>query len=503
MVCQPEISPENRPNPQGNAVLEKLSGPMSETICSNGDSASANGREPAPRWRLAAFSALLALTIGLVAFVEVNTWRQLERLRKDFAEANLESFYLGVYLRETVLRMDGALFRFELSEDAAERESFQRDAEAMTQRIKKTRALLTTATERELIEEISRAGERYIAESEPLLERGLRGIRKDTAAKLRDELAAKSAPLIALADKLVQAQNVALNRFFNSSGAALGTLQTMLVVSLILFAALVGSAAALMFRAFVAPLRVKLSQREALLARQEKLASLGVLAAGVAHEIRNPLTAIKFRLFSLKQALPEGFGENEDVEVINSEINRLERIVKDFLQFARPSQPEAKMVPIESIVTEVRDLLRTVLDQKSIELKLEADDATLVRADRQQIQQVLINLVQNAAESIGQNGTITLRVRREGASPSAPDQSMVTIDIADTGKGIPPEVEKRIFDPFFSTKEGGTGLGLSIASRIIEKHGGFIHYSTEPNRGTTFSLVLPRVTNDESANPAH
>jgi signal transduction histidine kinase len=481
MVCQPEISPENRPNPQGNAVLEKLSGPMSETICSNGDSTSANGHEPAPRWRLAAFSALLALTIGLVAFVEVNTWRQLERLRKDFAEANLESFYLGVYLRETVLRMDGALFRFELSENAAERESFLRDAEAMTQRIKKTRALLTTATERELIEEISRAGERY----------------------MRDELAAKSAPLIALADKLVQAQNVALNRFFDSSGAALGTLQTMLVVSLILFAALVASAAALMFRAFVAPLRVKLSQREALLARQEKLASLGVLAAGVAHEIRNPLTAIKFRLFSLKQALPEGFGENEDVEVINSEINRLERIVKDFLQFARPSQPEAKLVPIESIVTEVRDLLRTVLNQKSIELKLEADDATLVRADRQQIQQVLINLVQNAAESIGQNGTITLRVRREGASPSAPDQSMVTIDIADTGKGIPPEVEKRIFDPFFSTKEGGTGLGLAIASRIIEKHGGFIHYSTEPNRGTTFSLVLPRVTNDESANPAH
>lgn len=503
MVCQPETVPENRPDSQGNAVLENSSGPMTETICSNGDSASASGRESSPRWRLAAFVALLALTIGLVAFVEVNTWRQLERLRKDFAEANLDSFYLGVFLRETVLRMDGALFRFELSEDAAERDSFHRDAEAMTQRIKKTRELLTTTTERELIEQISKAGERYITESEPLLERGLRGIRKDTAAKLRDELAAKSAPLLALADKLVQAQHVALNRFFTSSGAALGTLQTMLVVSLILFAALVGSAAALMYRAFVAPLRVKLSQREALLARQEKLASLGVLAAGVAHEIRNPLTAIKFRLFSLKQALPEDLGENEDVAVINNEINRLERIVKDFLQFARPSQPEAKLVPVESILTEVRDLLRTVLDQKSIALKLEADDATLVKVDRQQIQQVLINLVQNAAESIGQNGTITLRVRREGVSPGAPEQPMVTVDVADTGKGIPPDVEKRIFDPFFSTKEGGTGLGLSIASRIIEKHGGFIHYSTGPERGTTFSLVLPRVTNDESANSAH
>lgn len=476
---------------------------MSETICSNGDSAGASGREPGTRWRLIGFSALLALTAGLVAFVEVNTWRQLDRLRKDFKEANLESFYLGVHLRETVLRMDGALFRFELSEDATERESFQRDALALASRIKRTRSQLTTSAERDLIEEISKTCERYVAESEPLLERGLRGIRKDTAAILRDQLAAKSAPLLALADKLVQAQNVALNRFFDSSGAAIGTLQTMLVVSLVLFVALAASAAALMFRAFVAPLRVRLSQREALLARQEKLASLGVLAAGVAHEIRNPLTAIKFRLFSLKQALPENFCENEDVEVINSELNRLERIVKDFLQFARPSQPEAKLVPVESILAEVRDLLRTVLEQKFIELKLEADDATLVRADRQQIQQVLINLVQNAAESIGQNGAITLRVRREGVSPGAPEQPMVTIDVADTGRGIPPEVEKRIFDPFFSTKESGTGLGLSIASRIIEKHGGFIHYSTEPNRGTTFSVVLPRVTNDESANPAH
>jgi signal transduction histidine kinase len=316
---------------------------------------------------------------------------------------------------------------------------------------------------------------------------------------LRDQLAARSAPLLALADKLVQAQHVALNRFFTSSGAALGTMQTMLVVSLILFTALVGSAAALMYRVFVAPLRVKLSQSQAIIERQEKLASLGVLAAGVAHEIRNPLTAIKFRLFSLKKALPEGFAENEDVVVINSEINRLERIVKDFLQFARPSQPEMKPVTVEGLLQEVHDLLRPELERKSIQLKLDVGDAALVRADRQQIQQVLINLVQNAADSIGQNGAITLRSRQGDASALKPAQPVVLIEVADTGKGIPPEVEKRIFDPFYSTKEGGTGLGLSIASRIVEKHGGFIQYLTQLNEGTTFSLVLPKGTPDEQS----
>jgi signal transduction histidine kinase len=223
----------------------------------------------------------------------------------------------------------------------------------------------------------------------------------------------------------------------------------------------------------------------------------------VAHEVRNPLTAIKFRLFSLKQALPEGFTENEDVVVINSEINRLERIVKDFLQFARPSPPDMKPVTVEGLLEEVRDLLRSELEQKSIQLKLDVGEAALVRADRQQLQQVLINLVQNAADSIGNNGAITLRSRNGDASTLKSAEPAVMIEVADTGKGISPEVEKRIFDPFFSTKEGGTGLGLSIASRIVEKHGGFIQYLTQLNQGTTFSLVLPKVTSDESANPAH
>jgi signal transduction histidine kinase len=476
---------------------------MNETNCSNGDSGGASGREPETKRRLTAFALLLGLTIALVAYVEANTWRQLDRLRNDFAGASLESFYLGVHLRETVLRMNGALFRFQLSEDAEERERFESDARQLTDRIDQTRSQLTTDAERQLVGEIGRTYERYLTNSAPLLERGLRGIRKDTAAKVHDELSAKARPLLALADRLVQAQHVALNRFFASSGAALGTLQAMLVISLILFVALVGSAAALIYRAFVAPLRVQLSQSQAIIERQEKLASLGVLAAGVAHEVRNPLTAIKFRLFSLKKALPQGLAENEDVVVINSEINRLERIVKDFLQFARPSQPDMKPVTVEGLLEEVRDLLRSELEQKSIQLKLDVGEAALVRADRQQLQQVLINLVQNAADSIGNNGAITLRSRNGDASTLKSAQPAVMIEVADTGKGIPPEVERRIFDPFFSTKEGGTGLGLSIASRIVEKHGGFIQYLTQLNQGTTFSLVLPKVTSDESANPAH
>jgi signal transduction histidine kinase len=114
--------------------------------------------------------------------------------------------------------------------------------------------------------------------------------------------------------------------------------------------------------------------------------------------------------------------------------------------------------------------------------------------DRQQIQQVLINLIQNAADSIGQDGNITIRTR-EIAAPapvSGDGERAVVLEVVDTGRGIPPELEGRIFDPFFSTKEGGTGLGLSIASRIVEKHGGVIQYATQANRGTTFRLIFPK-----------
>jgi signal transduction histidine kinase len=105
--------------------------------------------------------------------------------------------------------------------------------------------------------------------------------------------------------------------------------------------------------------------------------------------------------------------------------------------------------------------------------------------------------VQNAADAIGHNGIVSLRVRLGRKTLAASDTEVVILEVADTGKGIPPEAEKRLFDPFFTTKESGTGLGLSIAARIVEKHGGALQYQTQVNHGTTFGIVLPRVENDE------
>jgi signal transduction histidine kinase len=114
----------------------------------------------------------------------------------------------------------------------------------------------------------------------------------------------------------------------------------------------------------------------------------------------------------------------------------------------------------------------------------------------------LINLVQNAAESIEGEGAITLRARTSVARLGGRSRPVVTLEVADTGKGIPPAVQKRLFDPFFTTKESGTGLGLPIAARIVENHGGALQYRTVPGRGTTFGIVLPRVEKGENEGEA-
>lgn len=131
------------------------------------------------------------------------------------------------------------------------------------------------------------------------------------------------------------------------------------------------------------------------------------------------------------------------------------------------------------------------LKKSAIELRLEPATTGWVRVDTQQIKQVLINLVQNSADSIGRDGVITLRLRS-----AAGDR--VVLEVTDNGQGIPPEVQQRLFDPFFTTKEDGTGLGLPIAARIVEKHGGELRYETEPRRGTTFRVILPQAPEHET-----
>ena len=158
----------------------------------------------------------------------------------------------------------------------------------------------------------------------------------------------------------------------------------------------------------------------------------------------------------------------------------------------------------EQILQKVHDLMKPQLQARGMKLILEPGERVWLRIDKQQIEQVLINLVHNAADSIdARGGTITLRVKQGAARLAGRSTPAVILEVADTGKGIPSDVQARLFDPFFSTKAGGTGLGLPISERIVEKHGGLIQYQTQIHRGTTFQIVLPRSANHVSKDTDH
>jgi signal transduction histidine kinase len=177
---------------------------------------------------------------------------------------------------------------------------------------------------------------------------------------------------------------------------------------------------------------------------------------------------------------------------VQREILRLERIVTEFLQFARPSEPDLTAMSSNQPLQEVQALLGPALAKDNIQLLVEDSTPLPVRVDGEQMKQVLINLVQNAAESIGRDGAITLRSRPDRKPLGLRETEVVILEVTDTGVGIAPEVEKRLFDPFFTTKPEGTGLGLSIAACIVQKHGGALQYQTQVNHGTTFGIILPR-----------
>ena len=464
---------------------------------------------PQVKVRLAGFALVVVCGTILLSWINSSIWRQLDRLQKEHAAVKSESFYLGVHLRGTVRSLNDKLLQFGISHDPTFRAEFLSESGELNDWIATIEIHLAEMAKLQLLQslEVSRQLEilrrvevtyhQYLTNALAILAVTNSARSTHSFEAVYKQVREASSSLFPLCDDLVKAQRQGFSEFLGETQGTLVNHQRLLKLSSALILGLALALAVVVYRGMIAPLRVGLSQSTSIIERQEKLASLGILASGVAHEIRNPLTAIKFRLFSLRKSVPSVV-QSEDATVIGNEINRLESIVQDFLQFARPSEPKLARIPAGRVLKDVHDLLKSQLERSAIELKLENHETVTVHADTQQMKQVLINLIQNSAENIGRNGTITLRLRRGTAELDGRTRSAAMLVVADTGKGIPPEVEKRLFDPFFTTKEEGTGLGLAISARIVEKHGGLLRYETELNHGTTFEIVLPSVAEDAS-----
>jgi signal transduction histidine kinase/putative methionine-R-sulfoxide reductase with GAF domain len=228
-----------------------------------------------------------------------------------------------------------------------------------------------------------------------------------------------------------------------------------------------------------------LKKTEAQLIRSEKLAALGQLAAGIAHEIRNPLTSINILIHSLRDKPSDDEYRQEDLRVIEEEIRRINEIVDQFLRFAKPAPPLLQEADVFSLFEETLHLLKPQIEKQRVSVQKEFQPLPPTVLDREQMKQVILNLLINALQAMPGGGGLRL------SGQVLEDHRWIQLSIQDTGVGIPPEDMNKLFDPFFSTKEGGVGLGLSIAHRIIDQHRGKIQMESTPGKGTLFTLWLP------------
>jgi PAS domain S-box-containing protein len=224
------------------------------------------------------------------------------------------------------------------------------------------------------------------------------------------------------------------------------------------------------------------------LVESEKHAAVGKLAAGVAHELNNPLTGILTFSEALLDDTPEDSPVREDLEVIMRETFRCRQIVRDLLDFSRQARPNPQVLSLVPVVKKAVQLVNKQAAFKDIDFVLELDDDASVRADFNQLQQLFLNLVINARDAMDGKGMLSVRARRNSTG------RRVVVDVSDNGCGIAPENVDKIFEPFFSTKgQRGNGLGLAAVRSIVEQHKGSISVQSTPGEGSTFSISLPAV----------
>ena len=241
-------------------------------------------------------------------------------------------------------------------------------------------------------------------------------------------------------------------------------------------------------------LAVKYRRMEDQIFRKNKLIELGTIAAGVAHEIRNPLASIRTFAQLMPDKMEDPEFKDEFSKLVLKDVDRITKVVESMLAFARPGQVSIADHSANDLVEEAILLVQPRMKGKQIELTKQFHEQAILKVDKQQILQVLINLLNNAADALPEHGKIRVATgvrAADGAAEGNGSQKYGVIEVADNGPGVPAAIRNRLFDPFFTTKKEGTGLGLSISQKIVRDHGGIITVSSVEGKGTTFQVNLP------------
>ena len=442
------------------------------------------------RLRIAGLAVLLALAVAGSTTLAIISGRSASRTIGRLADVELESAMLARQFRTAVDELHSALLRIGSDPVADSELAIDQRRQQLTRWLAERTAAEHNEREHRVLQQLAVELRSYFRKLDTVAAR----VGGYTTPLDRAEIASfddMAVRLQSLADDFDAIHDAEERQLLEASLGEVRRLRNLVLGCVVLLVVATGVLAALLYRDVVYPLRAQLVARDELLARREKLAALGTLAAGVAHEIRNPLTAIKARLYTLRRAAvsPE---TKDDVHAVAGEIDRLESIVRNVLGYARPGDPALAEVDLAAWLREFGAFVEPELKAGGVRLDIEAPAPVTARIDSSQLRQAVHNLVRNAQESFaGQPGRIVLTATREFSALGGRPCAVAVVSVADDGPGIPTGIQSRLFDPFFTTKRAGTGLGLSIVARLVEGLGGEIVFQTAPGVGTRFSIRLP------------
>ncbi len=487
--------------------------------------------------RVRIFVLLIALVLTTIGGGLVTLWHNvaMESLLISLIDKNVASYHAAEELESALLQQKGFLTYYFLDGNPEWLKEIARYNRAFEEWLGKARNTAYTEAMRETISQIDTQYHRYVIARERVITLYREGKREE-GAKLHWEVRQQFVEIFNLCQRYKLTQEYVISRVRTESQARARFINAFALVAVPTVAILGVLLAYILIKQILGPIRqlaletapatpgspvpdevkalssrvhsliedvdqaqIELERSQEHLLQSGKWAMVGKLAAGVAHSIRNPLTSVNMRLFSLKRSLAMSPSQQEDFEVISEEIRHIDSIVRNFLEFSRPPKLKMQRISPSDVVDMALVLLRYRLESYGVEVKLRRDDKLPeIWADPDQLKEVLVNLLSNACEVMVNGGAITIQeeVNREPSRGPA-----AVIRVSDSGPGIPESIQDKVFQPFFSTKEEGTGLGLSIASRIIEDHGGRLELASKQKEGATFIITLP-LREDESWAPS-
>jgi len=469
---------------------------------------------------------LTALMLTTLAGGLVTLWHNeaMDSLLASLVEKNVASFQAAEELETSLLQQKGFLTYYFLDGNPDWLKQINQYHQAFSEWLQRARKSAYTEAMGEIISQIEAEYSHYISAREQVIKLYREG-RKEEGTRLHWEVRRQFVALINLCERYKLIQEYAIARVRTESQARARFINAFALVAVPAVGALGLLLAYVLIKQILGPIRrltletapanpgsepdevkalsrrvysliedVDLAQSELERSQEHllqsgKWAMVGKLAAGVAHSIRNPLTSVNMRLFSLKRSLKMSASQQEDFQVISEEIRHIDSIVRNFLEFSRPPKLKMQKISPSDVVDLALQLLRHRLESYGVEVKLiRGLRLPEIWADPDQLKEVVANLLVNACEMMAGGGTITIQEEEKVAAPLG---HVVAIRVSDNGPGIPPSIRDKVFQPFFSTKEEGTGLGLSIATRIIEDHGGRLELASQEQAGATFIITLP------------